>query len=58
MNTEAIKQELETLTMEQLIAVKNIFEFNLRGLMIGDREDTQRKLILVQEELVFRSVEN
>lgn len=56
MSDAAIRQELETLTTEELFAVKNIFEFNLRGIMVGDREEVQRKLNLVEEEINFRSI--
>jgi hypothetical protein len=58
MKVEAIKQELENLSPEQLDAIKNIFEFNLRGVLIGDRDEIQQKLNLVNAEIARRNVIN
>lgn len=54
MNIQAIKRELRTLGMTELEAIKNLFEFNLRGLLIGNRREIIRKLKLVNAEIEFR----
>jgi hypothetical protein len=47
MNQETIKTELQGLTDGELDAVRSILEFNLRGILVGDRDETISKLRLV-----------
>jgi len=51
-----IEKELETLTQEQLLACRNILEFSLKGILVGDRKDIQERLDLVYEEIGIRAL--
>ena len=53
---QEIVRELETLTQEQLVACRNILEFSLKGILVGDRKDTQERLDLVYEEIGIRAL--
>jgi hypothetical protein len=54
MNQETIKTELQGLTDGELDAVRSILEFNLRGILVGDRDAVISKLRLVLEEVKKR----
>jgi hypothetical protein len=50
-----ISQELWELSFEKLLACRNILEFNLNGVLVGDKEDTQTRLDMVNEEINRRA---
>ena len=53
---QEIVRELETLTQERLLACRNILEFSLKGILVGDRKDIQERLDLVYEEIEIRAL--
>ena len=54
MNHETIKAELKGLTDGELDAVRSILEFNVRGILVGDRAEVIEKLRLVLQEVKDR----
>ena len=57
MDIKAIKHEIATLPLTQLQAVRNILEFNLRGILIGNRAEVALKLGMVEIELKRRKLQ-
>lgn len=53
---QEIIKELETLNQEMLLACRNILELNLKGILVGDRTDTEERLDLIYQELGIRAL--
>lgn len=59
MDVKKIRKELTTITNRELLACQNILRLNIQApIAIGDREDTQRRLDLVNVEIENRILSN
>ena len=51
MTKQEMKNQINSMTVKELNAFKNILEFNLRGIFIGNRNEVILKLGLVNDRL-------
>lgn len=47
-------KQLTGVTTKELFALKNILEFNLRGIFLGDRKRVQSMLAIINNEIKER----